>query len=118
MALGVMRRHRRWLFVFLWIVILGFVAFYIPLFQGGGADAGSPGETLASVGGEPITVGEFRKAYFRVQRMYQGKVNAEMMKRMGLEHQILEGLVADRSVAIEAQRLGLQDADATLTRTL
>ena len=51
MALSVMRRHRRWLYVFLWIVILGFIAFYIPLFRSGG-DAGAQGETLATVGGE------------------------------------------------------------------
>jgi peptidyl-prolyl cis-trans isomerase D len=118
MALGMMRRHRRWLYVFLWIVILGFVAFYIPLFQDTGASAGSPGETLARVGGEPITVGEYQKAYARVMRMYQGRLNPEMVKRMGLEGQILESLVADRIVALEAERLGLQVDDATLARTL
>ena len=40
MALGFMRRHRRWLFVFLWLVIGAFVlTFNIPAFQ----DAQSPG---------------------------------------------------------------------------
>ena len=33
MALGYMRRHRRWLYAFLWVVILGFIVFYIPAFQ-------------------------------------------------------------------------------------
>ncbi len=41
MALGFMRRHRRWLYVFLWVVIAAFIILYIPAFQG--ADAGSPG---------------------------------------------------------------------------
>ena len=54
MALGYMRRHRRWLYVFLWVVILGFIVFYIPAFQGG--DAGTPGEAVGYVGGEPISV--------------------------------------------------------------
>ena len=35
MALATMRRHRRWLYVFLWIVILGFIVFYIPAFWQG-----------------------------------------------------------------------------------
>ena len=34
MALGFMRRHRRWLFGFLWLVILAFIILYIPAFQG------------------------------------------------------------------------------------
>ena len=49
MALSYMRRHQRWLYVFLWLVIAAFIILYIPAFQG--AQAGSPGETLASVGG-------------------------------------------------------------------
>ena len=60
MALSYMRRHRRWLYVFLWLVIAAFIILYIPAFQG--AHAGSPGETLASVGGLPISVGEFQKS--------------------------------------------------------
>ena len=35
MALGFMRRHRRWLFVFLWLVIAAFIILYIPAFQDG-----------------------------------------------------------------------------------
>ncbi len=34
MALGFMRRHRRWLYVFLWIVIAAFIILYVPAFQG------------------------------------------------------------------------------------
>jgi hypothetical protein len=30
MALAFLRRHRRWFFVFLWVVILAFVILYIP----------------------------------------------------------------------------------------
>ena len=66
MALAVLRRHRRWLFVFLWLVIGAFIILYIPAFQRGG-DARTPNETVARVGDLPITVGEFRKAYVRLK---------------------------------------------------
>ena len=34
MALGFMRRHRRWLYGFLWVVIAAFIILYIPAFTG------------------------------------------------------------------------------------
>ena len=116
-----MRRHRRWLYVFLWIVILGFVVFYIPA-SWQGVDAGSPGEALATIGGEKITVGEFQNAYRRqrafYERMYQGRMNLDMLRRLGLEEQVLEGLVSERLVALEAKRLGLSVGEDALARAL
>src|SRR6266704_2204030 len=100
MALAVMRRHRRWLFGFLWIVIAAFIILYIPAFQG--ADAGSPGETMAKVGGLPITVGEFNKARQRqrqrLEQLYQGRLDAEALRSMGIEEQVFNALVDDRLV--------------------
>jgi peptidyl-prolyl cis-trans isomerase D len=121
MALSTMRRHRRWLYVFLWIVILGFIAFYIPLFRSG-VDAGAPGEVLATVGGESISVAEFQKSYLRqkgfYERMYQGRMTPAMLRRLGLESQVLESLVSERLVALEAKRLGLAVDDETLAHAL
>jgi peptidyl-prolyl cis-trans isomerase D len=118
MALAVMRRHRRWLFVFLWLVIAAFIILYIPAFQG--ADAGSPGETMARVGGLPITVGEFRKSYLRqrqrLEQLYQGRLDAEALRSMGIEEQVFNALVDDRLVALEVKRLGLSIDDETLAR--
>jgi peptidyl-prolyl cis-trans isomerase D len=120
MALGYMRRHRRWLYVFLWLVIAAFIILYIPAFQG--AQAGSPGETLATVGGLPITVGEFQKTYLRqrqfYERMYQGRMDPQMLKRLGLEDQVLSGLVSERLVALEAKRLGVSVDDEAVAREI
>jgi peptidyl-prolyl cis-trans isomerase D len=121
MALGFMRRHRRWLFVFLWIVIASFVIYLgIPVFQG--VDAGSPGETLAKVGGEPITVGEFQKKNIRVrqvyERIYQGRLDAAAFRRLGLEEKAFESLVTDRLIGLEAKRLGLSVSDEAVKRAL
>jgi len=49
MALAAMRRHRRWLYGFLWIVILAFVILYVPALTDRGQ--GTPAETLVDVGG-------------------------------------------------------------------
>jgi peptidyl-prolyl cis-trans isomerase D len=120
MALGFMRRHRRWLYVFLWLVIATFILLYIPAFQG--ADAGSPGELLAKVGDQPITVGEFQKSYYRqrqyYERLYQGRLDARAFRRLGLEEQTLESLVDERLVLLEAKRLGLSVSDETVKRSL
>ena len=120
MALGYMRRHRRWLYVFLWLVIAAFIILYIPAFQG--ADSGSPGEVVAQVGGLPITVGEFQKSYLRqrqfYERLYQGRLDAEGLRRLGLERQTFDALVVERLVTLEARRLGLEVSDETVARTL
>lgn len=120
MALGFLRRHRRWLFIFLWVVILGFIAFYIPFFRESGA--GSPGEAMARVGGIPVSVSEFQRAYLeqrqRLEQLYQGRLDAAMLRRLGLEEQVLEGLVADKLVLLETQRLGLSVDDDTLAREI
>lgn len=120
MALGFMRRHRRWLYGFLWLVILAFIVLYVPAFQGAGA--GSPGEVLASVGGLPITVGEFQRLYYRhrqlYERLYQGRMDAAALRRLGLEEQTFDALVVDRLVALEAKRLGLEVSDDALARAL
>jgi len=118
MALAAMRRHRRWLFVFLWLVIAAFIILYIPAFQG--ADAGSPGEAMATVGGMPITVGEFRRSYLRqrqrLEQIYQGRLDPDALRSMGIEEQVFGSLVDDRLVALEARRLGLAVDDETLAR--
>jgi len=121
MALGFMRRHRRWLYVFLWLVIAAFIILYIPAFQG--ETVGSPGETLARVGGEPISVGEYQRSYLRqrsfYERMYQGRgLDASMLRRLGLEEQVFRSLVEERLVTLEARRLGLRVPDSAVARML
>lgn len=120
MALGFMRRHRRWLYVFLWLVIGAFIVLYFPAFQQAGA--GSPAETLGEVGGLPITVAEFQRNYQRqrqmYERMYQGRMDAGMLKSLGLEDQAFEALVQERLVTLEAERLGVSVDDQTLARAL
>jgi peptidyl-prolyl cis-trans isomerase D len=121
MALGFMRRHRRWLYIFLWIVIAAFIILYIPALSPK-APAGSPGEVMVTVGNRDITVGEFQRAYYRqkqmYERLYQGRVDENMLKQMGLPDQVLQGLVTDRIVSLEARRLGLTVPDEAVARAI
>jgi peptidyl-prolyl cis-trans isomerase D len=121
MALGFMRRHKRWLYGFLWLVIAAFIILYIPAFQG--ALAGSPSEVLGKVGERTITVGEFQRGYQRqrlyFERMSQGhRLDPETLRRLGLEEQVFGSLVEQRLVELEAKRLGISISDAAVARAL
>ena len=98
MALALMRRHRRWLYVFLWLVIAAFIILYIPAFQkaqrgghprrdrGLGGRAADLGRRVAA---QPTT--RQRAVY---ERLYQGRLNEAMLRQMGIEEQVLEALVS------------------------
>ena len=120
MALGFMRRHRRYLNISLGLVILAFIILYIPAFQGA-AEKGA-GATMVEVGSIPITVGEYQKAYHRQREMYlslyQGRLDNEALKRMGLEEQTLQSLIDDRVLQLEARRLGISVDDETIRQRL
>ncbi len=120
MALALMRRHRRWLYIFLWLVIAAFIILYIPAFQDEGR--GTPGETVVSVGGLPVSVGEFQRTYYRQRqmydRLYQGRLDESMLRQLGLEEQVLDGLVSERLVELEAKRLGVSVSDDALARAI
>ncbi len=120
MALGFMRRHRRYLYGFLWVVIAAFVFLYTPALQDKGT--GTPSEVLGRVGNLTITVGEFQKSYMRLRRtyedMYRGRMDSAMLKSLGLEEAAFQGLVTDRLIQLEARRLGLTIDDRTLAESL
>lgn len=123
MALAFMRKHKKWLAVFLWLsipaLIVTFVALYIPT---GDAAAGGADAVVAKVGGERITANEYQRAYRRqrdqLQRMYQGRLDPAMMEQFGIREQTLQSLVEQKLVALEAARLGLRVDDETLAREI
>jgi len=121
MALGYMRRHKKWLYVFLWLVIAAFIVLYIPALSPK-APAGSPGEVIATVGDQEITVGEFQRDYRRqldfYNRLYQGRMDDAALRQMGLPNQVLQSLITDRIVDLEADRLGIQVSDEAVARAI
>jgi peptidyl-prolyl cis-trans isomerase D len=120
MALGYMRRHKKWLYVFLWLVIAAFIVLYVPALDPTGE--GTPSEVVVSVGGEPISVGEFQRAYYQqrqyLSRLYQGRLDENMLRQMNLEEQVLQGLVSERLVQLEAERLGITISDEAVQRAI
>lgn len=120
MALGFMRRHKRWLYGFLWLVIAAFIILYIPAFTD--VTERGAGATLVEVGTLPITVGEYQKAYLRqremYQSMYQGRIDNATLKRLGIEEQTLQALIDDRVLQLEAKRLGIAVDDEAIRQRL
>jgi len=101
--LAKMRRHMNWLKWSLGIVCLAFVIFYIPDFlQGKGADAASS-DTIATVQGHEITAGEFRKTYQAQLQAYRSaygnNMSEQLLKQLGVEQQILQGMVDERAAS-------------------
>jgi peptidyl-prolyl cis-trans isomerase D len=113
--LAKMRRHMNWLKWSLGIVCLAFVIFYIPDFlQGKGADAASS-DTIATVQGREITAGEFRKTYQAQLQAYRSaygnNMSEQLLKQLGVEQQILQGMVDERAALAEANRLNISASD-------
>jgi peptidyl-prolyl cis-trans isomerase D len=119
MALGYMRRHKKWLYVFLWLVIAAFIVLYVPALDPTGE--GTPSEAVMTVDDEVITVAEFQRAYYRqvqfYSRLYEGMDEAQL-RRMGIEEQVLQGLVTERLVELEAERLGITVSDEAVARAI
>jgi peptidyl-prolyl cis-trans isomerase D len=119
MALAFLRRHRRWFFVFLWVVILAFVILYIPNLDPATRLADS---AVATVGGRPIQTTAFQKQYTRLRRQYmtmnQGQIDDAMLERMGLREQVLSQLVRDQLETLEADRLGFQVDDQAVIKAI
>lgn len=116
-----MRRHRHWLKWVLLLVVISFVAFYVPDFLRDRTRGTGP-MTVATVDGEPISVSTFRRVYQqRMQQFrntYGGNFDERMVKQLGLDQQILRQLIEERTAGAEARRLGLTVSDAEVAQRI
>ncbi len=116
-----MRRHKGWLKWSLVVVVLTFVLFYVPDFMTTPTGA-APGEILAAVEGEPITVGAFRRRYgaqlqaYRSQ--YGGQISEQLLRQLGIERQILQQLVDEQAMVVEARRQGISVSDVEVRQRI
>jgi peptidyl-prolyl cis-trans isomerase D len=121
--LKVLRENLKYLSWVLWGVIAVFILFVFVDF-GGTVGPGGPAETTAAVvvGSQEVSFGEFERAYRNAENSYRqaygGEFTAELARQIGLPGQVIESLVADKILVLEAKRLGLAVIDSELQRAI
>ena len=117
-----MRRHRHWLKWVLLLVVISFVAFYVPDFLRDRTNGSGSAQTVATVDGEPISAMTFRRAYQQQIQQFRSAYGAafdeRMVKQLGLDQQILRQLIEQRTAVAEARRLGLTVSDAEVAQRI
>lgn len=102
----------------LWLVIIAFVLVEFVGLGSLGPSGASSTETAATVGSKTVSFREFESAYRRMEEFYRQaygeQFNADFAKQLGLHRQVLDTLVADRILLLEADRLGLEVTDTEL----
>ena len=103
--------------ILLVLVIFAFIVLYIPDFMGSGGGVNSTGE-VASVEGVPITAQQFVQRYRLQEKIYRAQFgeqyNPGLMKQLGLDEMVLQGLIQEVLLAVEADRQGLIVTDQEL----
>jgi peptidyl-prolyl cis-trans isomerase D len=112
-----MRRHKNWLKWSLAIVVVAFVALYIPSFmQSPSLDGASPYGVVATVEGQDITVARFRRVYQQQMQAYRnaygGSMDERLLKQLGVDQRIVQQLIEEEAALAEARRQGLTASDA------
>ena len=115
-----MRRHRNWLKWSLVLLIVPFALYFLPDFLDDRTSAAtaSPKEVVASVDGRDVTAGQFQRRFTTQMQAYQqaygGKMNAQLLRQLGIEQQILQQMVDEQASLVEAERHGITISDEEL----
>jgi peptidyl-prolyl cis-trans isomerase D len=113
--LDTMRRHKGWLKWSFALLIIAFVAYFVPdLYRGVTGD--TPNAAVAEVEGAPITVREYTRQLNARMQMFRASggsnMSEQMLKQLGIDRQVLQSLIEQRAVEAEARRIGLSVTDA------
>src|SRR5215470_4892152 len=119
-----MRRHRNWLKWSLALVVLAFIAFYIPSFLD--TTASSVGATsqdvVATVNGTEIRGLDFQRRYQNqiqsYQQAYGAGINEQLLRQLGIDQQILQQMVDEQAALTEAERQGIRVSDEELAQQI
>ena len=117
-----MRRHKAWLKWSLAIVVVTFVLLYVPSFlkpMGAGA---ALTDAVATVEGRKITVLTYQRAYegqmSQMRQAYGDQMNDQMIRQMGIPQRIIQQLVGEEAIFVEATRLGFHVSNAELSERI
>jgi peptidyl-prolyl cis-trans isomerase D len=119
-----MRRHKGWLKWSLALVVLTFIAFYIPSFinQNGNTLGAAPREVIAEVGGHDLRAGDFQNRYQSQLQAYQqqfgGSINEQLIRQLGIDQQILTQMVDEEVAVIEAEKHKIRVSDDELAEQI
>ena len=119
-----MRRHKGWLKWSLALIVLAFVLAYIPSFLQPDASVvgASPREVVAEVEGRELTAGDFQARYRQQIQAYSqqfgGSANMQLLRQLGIDQQILNGMIDEEVAIIEAERHGLRVSDDELAQRI
>lgn len=120
--LKVFRDNLKYLSWVLWLVIAVFILFVFVDFGGGVPKGRASFEAAARVGPEKISFAEFKRSYRQTEEFYRRNLgdqfSPELARQMRLPLQVLERLVNDRVLLVEARRVGLRATDAEVRRTI
>jgi peptidyl-prolyl cis-trans isomerase D len=111
-----MRRHKNWLKWSLAIVVVAFVALYIPSFmKNESLDGASNYGVVATVEGRDITVGRFRRVYQQqiqaYRNAYGGNMDDRLLRQLGIDQRIVQQLIEEEAALAEAGRQGITATD-------
>ena len=119
-----MRRHRNWLKWSLALVVLTFIAFYIPSFLDTTSTSvgASASDVVATVNGKDIKGLDFQRRYQSqiqaYQQQYGGGVNEQLLRQLGVDQQILQQMVDEQAALAEAERQGIRVSDEELAQQI
>lgn len=114
--LKAMRKHAKFFYGLFFIVILSFI------FWGVGTVDKSTAVPVAEVEKEKISLEEYWRAYDRVREfyrnIYKGDFTEEAEKKLNLKQKILDSLIEETVLLIEAKRIGLSATDTELEEAI
>src|SRR6185503_12623808 len=120
-----MRRHKNWLKWSLGLVVLTFIAFYIPSFldtTGTAVGVASASDVVATVNGTDIRGLDYQRRYqnqmMAYQQQYGGSINQQLLRQLGIDQQILQQMVDEQAALAEAERQGIRVSDEELAQQI
>ncbi len=119
-----MRRHKNYLKWSLGLVVVTFIAFYIPSFldTSGSYVGASSQDVVATVNGRDIRGLDFQRRYQSqvqsYQQAYGAGVNEQLLRQLGIDQQILQQMVDEQAALTEAERQGIRVSDEELAQQI
>ncbi len=107
-----MRKHAKFFYIFLFLVIISFIFFYV-----GPVDR-NQNPVVIEIGKDKIYLDEYWRVYDRLRDfyrdIYQDKFDADMEEKLNLKEKALETLLEERLLLIKARQIGLTVTDKEL----